>query len=552
MKKISRWISYCLLVVLLGSIFTSCGAKKGEELNKNEGTQQESVGITFPLKDPVSLKVWVVLTAKVRNVASSFGETEIAKELEKKTGVKVEYIHPLEGQEKEQVNLLIASRDLPDIFIGGIGFYGKDKALADGVIMELNELQDKYAPNLTKIYKQYPEFLPFVSTEAGKIYSVPQIKADTKITEGPIFRKDWLDELGLKAPTTIDEWYTVLTAFKEKKNAKAPLTGTKAHFINMTATNTVALVGAFGVVNGFFVENGKVVFGPADPRYKDYLATMAKWYKEGLLDKEFATLNAKLVDAKMTNGQSGAMLGLNGGNLQNYLTAMYGKGTAYDLVGVQYPSLKPGEPAKFLNIPSSVTQSGFITTTTKHPAEAMAWLDYGFSKEGMLLNNYGIEGTSYKVENGEPTRFREELLRPDGVDTTPNFVRAGVDVAPLPSIFENQPLFQQQKQAGEAWAKWRKEAVEANSRIQVNFMTAEESTREAAIMSEIKTYREEFVTKVIMGQESLEKFDSYVAQMKKMGLDEAAKINQDGYDRAIKKFPQLLKPVDSDIREFYK
>ncbi|KHF35696.1 hypothetical protein CM49_01937 [Paenibacillus sp. P1XP2] len=47
-------------------------------------------------------------------------------------------------------------------------------------------------------------------------------------------------------------------------------------------------------------------YGPIQPEYKEFLTTMNKWYKEGLLDKDFAAPNDKLFDAKMTGNQLGA------------------------------------------------------------------------------------------------------------------------------------------------------------------------------------------------------------------------------------------------------
>ena len=44
------------------------------------------------------------------------------------------------------------------------------------------------------------------------------------VQSGPIIRADWLEELGLEVPQTIDDWTNVLTAFKEQKGAQAPLT----------------------------------------------------------------------------------------------------------------------------------------------------------------------------------------------------------------------------------------------------------------------------------------------------------------------------------------
>lgn len=545
MRKLLKPLSISLTVLLLSAAVSGCGAQKG---NKSETTPEPDKkveeGLTLPLKEPVNIKAWMILTKKVRAIATDFGETEIAKELEKRTGVKVEYIHPLEGQEKEQFNLMIASRDLPDIFIGGLGYYGVQKAFSEGIVIELNELQEKYGPNLTKLYKQYPEILPNTATEDGKIYGVPTIQK-VKMSEGPMLRKDWLDELGLKVPTTIDEWYTVLKAFKEKKNAKAPLTGTMLQLSNNS------LVGAFGVIDGDFIEKGKYVLGYADPRYKDYLATMAKWYKEGLIDQEFATLNAKLIDAKMTNGQAGAMIGLSGGNMQTYLNTMYGKGTSYDLVGAPYPALKAGELAKFLNTVEAIKPIGYITSASKYPKECMAWLDYGYGKEGMMLNNYGIEGVSYEMKDGKPSRLNEKNVRADGVNMMPNFVRAGVDSGPFMNIFEDIPMYKQQTEARNAWEKYAKEANEAATRYRGLF-TDEESARIKALEAELNTYRSEYKIKVIMGQESLDKFDSYVAQLKKMGMDEFVQIKQKAYDKFAKAFPEALKPSNSNWEDFYK
>ena len=99
------------------------------------------------------------------------------------------------------------------------------------------------------------------------------------VVQGPIVRKDWLDELGLSMPETIDEWHNVLTQFKEKKGAAAPL----AYHDNMLRNGD--FIGAYGIKMDFFIENGKVVYGPYDKRYKDFLTTFAQWYKEGLIDK---------------------------------------------------------------------------------------------------------------------------------------------------------------------------------------------------------------------------------------------------------------------------
>lgn len=103
---------------------------------------------------------------------------------------------------------------------GGAAAYpgGPEKAITDKVILPLNDLIDKSAPNLKKLLQQDKELDKMIKTDNGTYYAFPMIRPDNGLVfRGPMIRKDWLDELNLQVPTTIDEWYTVLKAFKEKK-----------------------------------------------------------------------------------------------------------------------------------------------------------------------------------------------------------------------------------------------------------------------------------------------------------------------------------------------
>lgn len=122
---------------------------------------------------------------------------------------------------------------------------------------------------------------------------------------GPVIRKDWLDELGLPVPETIDEWTTTLKAFKEKKGAAAPISFVgKPRVFNELGNG--AFIGAFGVTRDFYLEDGKVKFGPAEPGYKEFLSLFHQWYADGLLDKDVATVDSKVMDANITSGATGA------------------------------------------------------------------------------------------------------------------------------------------------------------------------------------------------------------------------------------------------------
>ena len=129
--------------------------------------------------------------------------------------------------------------------------------IKDGRIIRLNELIDSYAPNLKRIIESDPDVKKQIALDDGTIYMFPLLKLDAlklNATSVLIMRQDWLDKLNLKVPTNIDEWYTVLKAFKEQdpngngKPDELPFTGNWGPG-NLTKLHDFAA--AFGVIGGF-------------------------------------------------------------------------------------------------------------------------------------------------------------------------------------------------------------------------------------------------------------------------------------------------------------
>ena len=155
----------------------------------------------------------------------SYADITAFKEAEKRTGVKIKWSNPASGLDKEQFNLMLVSRDLPDMFVlpdSGPGWFdipgGAEKFYQDKIIVKMNDLIKKNAPNIEAILKKYPIVRKQLSTDDGSIYFAPKMLLDPKLTvfTGFQIRQDWLDKLGLKVPVTMDDWYNVLKAFKTK------------------------------------------------------------------------------------------------------------------------------------------------------------------------------------------------------------------------------------------------------------------------------------------------------------------------------------------------
>ncbi|MBW7460455.1 extracellular solute-binding protein, partial [Paenibacillus sepulcri] len=266
---------------------------------------------SYPIRTGKTLTYWAELNGNAASIKPSFEDIPFFREWQKRTGVKLQFIQPPANQAKEAMNVLLASGELPDMIEYEWASFpgGPEKAIKDGYILRLNEAIDRYAPNLKKYLGGHPEIDKQVKTADGSYYVFPFIQGDDRLRtyQGPVIRKDWLDELGLPVPATIDEWHTALKGFKEKKGVQAPLTflGVPSPLFGI---ENGAFVGAFGIKKGFYLDQGEVKFGPLEPGYKQFLALFRKWYEEGLLDRNIATVDTKTLDSNMISGRSGASI----------------------------------------------------------------------------------------------------------------------------------------------------------------------------------------------------------------------------------------------------
>lgn len=104
--------------------------------------------IKQPEEKATSFTYWVPMNANIATRIQNYNEVAMYQQREKDSGIHIEFIHPALGQEAEQFNLMIASRDLPDLVEYNWVNYqgGVQKAIDDGVIIKLNDYIDQYAP----------------------------------------------------------------------------------------------------------------------------------------------------------------------------------------------------------------------------------------------------------------------------------------------------------------------------------------------------------------------------------------------------------------------
>lgn len=531
--RMSRFAAVITIAGLVAATMSACSDKESTGSTGSTSDNQDSTKQTEPL---TKLSYWVELFPDAAAIMKSYGEVTAWKEIEAKTGVQIDFQHPAQGQLGEQFNLMVASNKLPDVVDYGWNSYpgGAQKAIKDKKIIPLNDYLDD-APNLKALLDANPEWRKMASTDDGNIIGFPFIREDVtqQVFLGPAIRKDWLDKLNLSSPTTIDEWHAVLKAFKEQDpngNGQADEIP-----INIPA-GELAFAGAFGTPNDFYQDNNTVKYGPIEPGFKDYLSTMNQWYKEGLLDKDFATTDGKMKDAKITGNQVGAtVLFLNGG-IGKYMDLMTKTQPAFKIVGTAYPTLNAGEKPVFGYIDNPVTGIfAAITGSNKNIEGTVKFLDYLYSDEGKLTMNFGKEGETYTLVDGQPKYTDAVLHNPDGLPISQAFRKhiMGATSGPFVQDVRHTEQYTTKPEQQEAMKLWSG-PTQAEKMPPVS-IAVEDSSRYASIMTDVNTYKDEMILKFIMGSESLDKFDDFVKTLKGLGIDEAIEIQQAALERYNKR-----------------
>jgi putative aldouronate transport system substrate-binding protein len=524
--KMLKVVLLAMLALLLAlPVFAGGGAQGGQ--SGGTPTAAATGPFSYPIRGGAKVSYW----EQPQNIwaanYSNLGQTPFAKGLMERTGVEIEFLHPTAAAIREAFNLMVADGNFPDII--QYNFHtnypgGPTKALDDGIIIPLNDVIDKYAPNLKAYLKAHPDIDKMVKTDAGQYYTFPFIRGHERLqfSSGLIIRKDWLDDLGLPLPTTIDEIHSTLVAFRDKKGSKAPYTnsgGGTGNFLN-----------AFGQEGGFYIhDDGKIHHGVLEPGYRTYLQTMAQWYKEGLMDPDLFTQTAQTVSAKMTGGVSGLSSGSVNSSMITWNNSARKTDPTFTLVMLATPVVKKGDRIGFAtaDLPygsNTISMTG-ISTDCKNIEAAARLLDWGYTNEGQMYYNFGAEGVSYTMVNGFPTYTDLIMKNPQGLPISQALGGYALSGAGGPFVQDVRYVDQYMN------SKEGKEALDTlyapqvlKHKIPVITLTPEENQELARIMNEINTYVTEMTTKFILGTENLTNFDAFIATIRRMGIDRALVI----------------------------
>ncbi|MEK3913326.1 extracellular solute-binding protein [Paenibacillus sp. FSL H7-0331] len=383
------------IMVGAAAMLAGCGSDSG----KAPAASPASNNAAVENKGPLKLSIMTLMYSEPPKA-----DSEAQKKIEEYTNTKLDISWVPNSSYKEKVNVTIASGELPKALLVQ---NNKDSnilaAVRSGVFWEVGPYLKDY-PNLSKMNKSV---FDNISVD-GKVYGV--FRARDLAPSGIIFRSDWLKNVGLSEPKTIDDLYNVLKAF----TLNDPDKNGKADTVGLTDEKTMdgfAVVASYmGAPNGWEAKDGKMSPDFMSPAYFEAMKFYKKLYDEKLIKQDFPVLNNQQKKDDINQGKAGVVISsmLDAPNYQASLTKSF-PGADVDVVSRIKGSAGDRSPG------GQGYNSVFMFPKSSVKTEAELKQILGFfdklSDQKMLdLLGWGIEGRHYKMEDNKPTFIDQKLF----------------------------------------------------------------------------------------------------------------------------------------------
>lgn len=396
-KKIALVLAGILSVT---TILSGCGSKS---ISKDASNDNDNKKIT--------------IMAPLVSATAPTKDNVVEKKLEELTGYDIDITWVPNTSYPDKVSITMASDNVPNIMV----IQGKDAATISNVKKGAFWNIDDYLKDYENLSKE-DENIKLNASFNGETYGIYR-KRDI-IRSTVIFRKDWLDKLGLEVPTTLEEFNNVLQKFKDSNlGGVASASGMVIPKWPGASLNTNSpfdqMATWFGIPNGTEIKDGKVVPDFMTDKYMDSLDYFKDLYDKGLMNKDFAVLDSEKWEDEFVNGKAGVIVDTQSraASIAKKMVEKYGDdgqhGDSYVTitgnitVGSEDHILPTTGYSGMLMLPKQGVKD------ENKLKEMLAFIDKLNTEEVNSLLNIGIEGTHYEVKDGKYIPTTDKALLND-------------------------------------------------------------------------------------------------------------------------------------------
>ena len=561
-----KTIALLLCIVMLFAM-TACADKTGDSKPADAPKEDTSGTTNEEVEAPEEEKVELDFLAPSYIYIEDYATNEMTLWMEERTGVHVNWstIPDQTQAQEEKLTMLLASNELPDVFMGCaisdamISRYGVE----EGLFLPLEDLIEEHMENFKVSIAKFNGGVDLLRSIDGHIYSLPVLdKCHHCEHASKVWLYDpWMQKLGLDYPETTEDFYNVLKAFKEQDpngNGEAdeiPFVASDSGWHNNVdefLMNSFLYYDRYsrgGNINGFYVKDGVIENSIIQDEYREGVRFIKRLYQDGLLYEGSLTQASeqivKLVENEdipivgaVTGGWTGMFADFGGERAEGYHPIA-------PLVGPEGVQIAPTYPSR-PNLGEYV-----LAADCTNPEAAVKYADELYTMEASLnIRAGGMEGNFWqRGEDGQVSFEGEQAvwmqLKPWDDKEPQNESWIAVGVWDYVDLRANQAIKEEAMEnmwsaAGLEYMLYTK-TMEDYVPVALDYslptlnFTAEEQEQLATLETDVNNYYRSAQFNFITGNLDLDAdWEKYLADLEKAGVSKIKELYQTAYDRQFK------------------
>ena len=546
-KTLLFFSAILILTLLAGCSFGTGGMKKTDgDVSSVKDRENWDIAETSPLGKYPELVTYTLGQMKGTNNSNlpegqTYEDNAYTRYLKKTLNVQNKNIF-MESEERydEALNILVKDRNLPDIFLVS-DRETLEELVENDLIEDLTEVYKSCASDkIQEMYESYGKELLASGTFDGKLFALPE----TAIDDGSQLlwlRRDWMEQLGVKEPKTLDEALSVIRAFQENRmgaeEGEDPvglvcdpgLVGTVS-----TSYSVDSVFEMFGAYPQQWIKNadGEIVYGSLTEETKEALGYLRELYKQGILDPDFALRAQNNIRDLVVNGKCGAFFGL-WWTPNNPLMDEYRKNKETDWE----PYYLTADAKRTVEVYSTFWDSKYVVVRKgyEHPEIVMKILSVLFdysryeAEDADEVNSYfalNVDPTArplmINVDYNEATymvtrHIREALYSPGNAKTREDL--SAIEASYFDACRE---YLGAEVPSVEAWAAYKSRISAVGLLVDANYHAPEKKylgDGDGEIPQTLRSLEKKAFIQIIMGKKPVSSFDSFVEEWYRKGGD---------------------------------
>ncbi len=519
-----------LSAILLASAMTACGSG-GNDNNSTLNTGGDSTASEIP--EQLDISIYIPIFNETPPETTLVGEkwTEMM-EAYLGTSLNIEWQEVAFADYTQKISVYLASGDWADIFSFCASTKEQLYELGSTGMLVCYDDYAEYTPNLTR-YSAEGDNRKRIESPDGKVYGMPQLSLWDFYGAQEAFgiRLDAFEANGMDVPQTLEDVYQDAKQLKSLYPDSYPVSGMGAGLLSQ-------IYRIYNTSDTVYFDGEQYQYGPVDGKLKNAVEYLSKLFAEGLLDPEYATQTNEMMAEKALNDKAFIFPFIYTLRLTDNINDASDGSVEWGFIPL--PKSDDSTTPWFVNYSSQPilldpNYSVVINSKTEYPELLVKMADYQLSDEMVELCSWGVEGTTYTIDDSGNKKFTDEILTADnpqavmaeyglygsmacrpGIAFMPDSHNGYFDIYPKARAWDGEEMIE--ANAWELFSILNEKGINQQAPAEPAIVLNEDETQlRVDNITPMDTFVDENIAKFIAGERPMSEWDVFVDEISNYG-----------------------------------